>query len=81
MITNKYDQTPSKTRRFYLEKHLIPFFKDKQLSLITDEDIKKFTVNLSERGMHRKQSVPFINFYPFYYIPPLKKEEKILCWH
>jgi len=31
-----------KSRRFYLEKHIIPFFGEKQLSLITSDDIKEF---------------------------------------
>jgi integrase len=43
-----------KTRRFYLEKHVIPFFKDKPLSLITDDDIKEFYAKLKREGYAEK---------------------------
>jgi integrase len=43
-----------KTRRFYLEKHVIPFFNDKPLSSITADDIKGFYAQLKRDGYAEK---------------------------
>lgn len=43
-----------KTRRFYLEKHIIPFFNNKPLSLISKDDIKKFYSQLKREGYAQK---------------------------
>ncbi|MET3697141.1 site-specific recombinase XerD [Bacillus oleivorans] len=43
-----------KSRRFYLEKQIIPFFGDKAFSLITVKDIKEFYAQLKRNGYEQK---------------------------
>ncbi len=43
-----------KIRRFYLEKHLVPFFGDKPLSSVTADDVKEFYKKLKVDGYATK---------------------------
>lgn len=43
-----------KTRRYYLEKHLIPFFADTPLSSISTKEIKEFYAKLKKDGYKQK---------------------------
>jgi integrase len=43
-----------KTRRFYLEKQLIPYFKDTPIAAILTQDVRDFYVHLKKKGYEPK---------------------------
>lgn len=61
-----------KTRRVYLEKQLIPFFKDTPIASISTDDVRNFYAYLKRKGTSQKPSAPSINFCQHYFKRPLK---------